>query len=79
MRISIVEGDDGFIEFKDRYYRVRLNGRAVPDAVTADSDLGYILQYKRDRKGEVMYKNGEPDLKKRTGEVKIKWVGRSRG
>lgn len=76
MRISAILGDDGYLEMKDRFFKVYLNGRQVKDCIVADEEEGYIEIYKTNRKGDKVYKKGEPERKRKTGKVKIKWVGK---
>ena len=61
---------------RDRYFKVTLNGQVVKNCIVADDDQGYVEVHKTNRKGEVVYKKGEPELKRKTGTVKIKWVGK---
>ena len=78
MRISILAGDRGYLDMKDRYYQVRISGKIVKNAVVADEEEGYVEVYKLDKKGQVVYNRSGPVLRRRNGRITIKWVGRER-
>lgn len=72
MRKSVIKSDPGYSP--DGYlYEVSLNGIAVPDAITADEEYGYILAYERDKDGKLIMVGGDHfKTMELHGEVKIR-------
>jgi hypothetical protein len=74
MRISIVDGDPGYIDAPLRNrYTILLDGVIVKYVLTADEELGMVEVYKTYETGELVLNEAKSDLvtEKKMGRVKL--------
>lgn len=71
MRYSIIEGDAGYENYvnaklQGKDVRVSLNDKRLNEVITADTDLGLVLVFKRDPRGDLIYNPVD-------GEIEQEW------
>jgi hypothetical protein len=78
MRVSVLEGDPGYIPFRESArYRVLLNGFEIGRCVTADEEIGMVTVIGVDEHERLIVRDGEVQYRRYVGNVEIQRVGPS--
>lgn len=78
MRVSVREGDPGYLANIAGMYFATLDGVRVPRCITADEDEGFVVTHKVDAEGHYILNAARDDAETeiRHGVVKITRINR---